>query len=68
MVADQIDALLIGTAKAQKHTASTDTFPIRNKINVHLRFITIQGACCQRHTAFVIFGDTSIRIRQGHPP
>lgn len=43
MVADQIDALLIGAAQTHKHTASTDIFPTRSKINVHLRFIEIQA-------------------------
>lgn len=43
MVADQVDALLIGAVQTQKHTASTGIFPIRKKINAHLRFIKIQA-------------------------
>ena len=42
-VANQIDALLIGAAQTHKLTDSTDIFPMRSKINVHLRFIKIQA-------------------------
>lgn len=43
MIADQIEALLIGAAQTHKHPNPIDTFPARNKINVHLRFIEIQA-------------------------
>ena len=42
-VADQIDALLIGEEQTRKITDSTDIFPTRQKVNVHLRFIKIQA-------------------------
>jgi hypothetical protein len=43
MVADQVEALLIGAARTHQYTTSTDIFPARNRIHLHLRFVEIQA-------------------------